>query len=426
MLLPVRRSRRCSASRLVPVAVLLALLFLTPTYAQQDPIIETCAVNWCNTVVTILEPCGGGATNSSLQQSLTFTVTPLLGSCQCNSQFYNAFSQCLSCIANQAKSSPDIDNQQNWVANCKTYGFDYTNAPVNYTPPITGGDTSSGSGGLSKGGIAGVVIAVLVGIAALAGGIFLFRKKKRTKGSIFQRPYTATGSAEYTPAATQPSFNAYSNYHDAAYPETHHPYTDSDQPYYDNQDFGSKQNDDTMMMNNLRHSNYIPPPVPMSSAAVVAVGSLGSPRPSDQLPQSLRSKHNDWESRQYDYSSDLISTDHLLQNDKAVYNEGDELEPPRARDRFVNDRDDHSGRRSVTPPRSNMQSYRDEFTRPNFDPEPRRNSSDRGSVTGLNLIRGAGGYDSNDEEDRDNTQESAEDTRRRRAAELFSAEGTRR
>ncbi|KAG0370971.1 hypothetical protein BGZ54_002118 [Gamsiella multidivaricata] len=426
MLFGHRHTLRGVVRGLTLLTVVGPLLFApAPVRAEPDPIIETCAISGCSTVSTLLAPCGGGATNASLQQNYLYTVTPVLGSCECNVQFYNAFSLCLSCIASQGKSSPRIDNQQAWVANCKTYGFNYTDAPINYTAPVTGGNDPSG-GGLSKGGIAGIVIAILA-IAGLVGAFFFLKsRQRRTKGSIFQRPYTSANSGSYSPTATQPAFNAYSNYNNAGYPDSNDPYTDQDQSYYQNQQqhYGSGQNDDAMMMNNLQHSSYIPPPVPMSAAAVAAVGEVASPRPTDSFPQSLRNKNNDWQGRQNEYATDLVSSDQLLHNDKAVYDEGEDLEPPRSRDRFVNDRDDFTSRRSLTPPRANMQSYRDEFARPNFDPEPRRNSgSERGSVSGLNLARG--GYDSNDEDGRDGIHESPESARRRRAAELFSAEGTR-
>ncbi|KAK3805527.1 MAG: hypothetical protein J3Q66DRAFT_360193 [Benniella sp.] len=432
----LREQPPCGSARRLASVALLGLLFLavTPARAQPAPVLQTCAESGCKTVVSILEPCGGGATDSSLQHSLTYTVTPALGSCQCNTQFYDAFSQCLGCVALQGQSSPSIDTQQNWIDNCKTYGFDFTMAPVNVTAPTGGDDSGSGKkGGITAGGVVGIVIAALTAIAALTGGFILYRNKhKRSKGSIFKRPtYTAAGTDEYNPSGAQPSFNAYTNYQNDAHPESYGGYTDNDQSYYDHQ-YGSQQNDDTLMMSNLKHSSYIAPPAPMSSEAVAAVShlNLGSPRPGDQYPQSLRSKHNDWESRQHDYNADLTSADHLLHNDKAVYDEGEELEPPRARERFVNDRDDLSTRRSLTPPRSaNLQSYRDEFTRPSFERETGRDSPDRGSVTGMNMVRGAGGvprrggYDSHDDE---GDREDAENIRRLRAAELFSAEGSRR
>ncbi|KAF9916841.1 hypothetical protein BX616_002671 [Lobosporangium transversale] len=451
-----------TASRTIKLS-LFVFLFSTAiqpaiTQGVPDPIIETCLSVGCSTTAKLLEPCGGGATNSSLQQNFVYTVTPVLGSCECNSQFFNAFSQCLSCIASQAKSRPTIDNQQNWVADCKTYGFNFTNEPLpNYVAPIGGPDPSKG--GLAGGAIAGIVIAVLAAVGAIAAGFFLFRnKRRRTKGGIFERPYSAanTDNDGYESTPSQPSFNTYTNYNNAGYPDNHNysgGYSDDpDQSYYNNNNYNnnfnqqqqlysSGQNDEPIMMENLQHSTYISPPAPMTNEAVAAVTAaaggtsglspLGSPRPSDQYPQSLRSKNNIWgENRQHEYSSDLVSTNQALHNDKAVYDEAEELEPPRARDRFQNDRDDYTNRRSLTPPRANMQSYRDEFQRPSFDREPRRNSgSERGSVTGLNLTSrpipsglASGpitGYDSNDED-------SPENARRRRAAELFSAEGTRR
>ncbi|KAI1312666.1 hypothetical protein EDD11_002865 [Mortierella claussenii] len=430
----------------------LVLVATPPVLAAPDPIIEICSSSGCNTASTLLAPCGGGATNSSIQQNFTYTVTPVLGSCECNSQFFNAFSQCLACIASQAKSLPVIDTQQNWEADCKTYGFNFTAAPINYTAPIAGpGSDAGGKGGLGGGAIAGIVIAVLALAAAAAGFMFFRNRKRRTKNGIFERPFTVAGagSGGYEPTPSQPSFNAHTSYHNGDYSDSHGGgYMGQDQDQYTNyggysqnpnptlqeQHYGSGQNDDEIMMSNMQHSTYIPPPAPMSAAAVAAVGhTLGSPRPSDAYPQSLRNKNKDWDSRQHEFSSDLVSTDQLLHNDKAVYEDGEELEPPRSRDRYVNDRDDFTNRRSLTPPRANMQSYRDEYARPSFDREPRRNSgSERGSLSGLNLARTGGGggasglgYDSSNE-DESNTQESPETARRRRAAELFSAEGTRR
>ncbi|KAG0046699.1 hypothetical protein BGZ89_005222 [Linnemannia elongata] len=335
--------RRSTLAAFIP-ALIAILAAHNPVSAQADPVMEYCAGTGCSSVVTLLNPCGGGASNSSLQQDFTYTVTPDLGSCECNSQFFNALSSCLGC-----------------------------------------------------------------------------------------------------PTNNQAGFNTYNNYQHDEYP-SNGGYSDYDQQNY----YGSGQNgDDSMAMSNLQHSNYIPPPMPMSPSAVAAVASatggiqrpLGEPRPSDQFPQSLR-PDKEWDSsdntqRHSEYTSDLISNDHLLYNDKAVIEDDDEgvLEPPRARDRYRNDRDDFTQRRSMTPPRANMQSYRDEFTRPSFDREPRRNSgSERGSISGLRVAAGAGsGYNSQDESSEGGLQsgrldlsDSPESARRRRAAELFSAEGTRR
>ncbi|KAG0262033.1 hypothetical protein BG011_000386 [Mortierella polycephala] len=351
---------------------------------------------------------------ASLQQDLDYTVTPELGSCQCNSEFFNAFHNCLACISSQGKNSPQIDNQQNWVASCESYGYNFTSAPIPYKPPVNGGSSS-----LSKGAIIGIVVAALV-VVALAGTlIFLRTRKRRTKAGIFERPYTPTSSGaggSYAPTPTEPTFNAYSNYHNADYPDNNAGgggggYTDQDQQYYNydqnvpqqqqQHHYGADQNDensDMVMMNNLKNPGYILPPAPMSAAAVAAVADIASPRPSDSFPQSLRKKPTDWDhqQRQHEFSSDLVSSHQLLPNEKAEFDDGEELEPPRARDRFANDRDDFTSRRSVTPPRANMQSYRDELARPSFEREPRRNSgSDRGSVSGINAARRGvvAGYD---------------------------------
>ncbi|KAF9943987.1 hypothetical protein BGZ70_005176, partial [Mortierella alpina] len=352
------------------------------TLAQADPIVEHCATTGCSVVTTMLGPCGGGASDAALQHDAVYTVTPLLGSCQCNSQFFNAFSSCLACIATQGKSLPSIDNQQNWVRDCTTYGFNFTDAPIPYRAPI--GGVSESSGGLGKGAIIGIIVAVVV-VAGLAGAFMYLRtRKRRTKAGIFERPYTSASSGHggtYAPTPTQPTFNTNSNYHSADYPNNQGGFSDQDhdQQYYNYSQndqqyhYGSDQNmdgnggdSDAMMMSNMQRSSYIPPPVPMSPTAVAA----------------------------------------------AVYEDDDDLEPPRARDRYVNDRDDFTSRRSLTPPRANMQSYRDEFARPSYDREGRRNSgSDRGSVSGANAVRGAGGvaspvggggagstgYDSNDD-----------------------------
>ncbi|KAF9135264.1 hypothetical protein BGW39_003944 [Mortierella sp. 14UC] len=433
---------------------ILAALTPTPVTAQvADPVMDYCSNVGCSSVVSLLNPCGGGASNSSLQQDLTYTVTADLGSCECNSRFFNALSECLGCVTSQGKNRPVIDNQINWTNSCKSYGFKFTDAPIPYQPPTSGG---SSSGGLGGGAIAGIVIGVLV-LAGAAGGFFFYRNRKggRSKNSLFKRPYTAANaSGSYEPTNNQTGFNTYSNFQHDEYPDSNQQQQQGYSDYDQNNYYGSGQNgDDSMAMSNLQHSSYIPPPIPMSPSAVAAVASttgaggiqrpLGDPRPSDQFPQSLRVKaNNEWEdqnhsNRQNEYASDLISNDHLLYNDKAVIEDDeDELEPPRARDRYRNDRDDFTQRRSMTPPRANMQSYRDEFTRPSFDREPRRNSgSERGSVSGLRVAAGGGGgsgYNSQDEgseglqSGRLDMGESPESARRRRAAELFSAEGNRR
>ncbi|KAF9107483.1 hypothetical protein BGX29_006171 [Mortierella sp. GBA35] len=397
---------------ILPALIALALNNNKADAQTADPVMQYCSTTGCSTVISLLNPCGGGASNSSLQQDYTFTVTPDLGSCECNSQFFDALSSCLGCISSQGKNSPAIDTQINWTNQCKDYGFNMTALPIPYTPPIKGGSgVGSNSGGLGGGAIAGIVIGLLVVAGA---GAFFF------------------------PTNNQAGFNTYNNYQHDEYPDNHTTgggYSDYEQNYY-----GSGQNDDdSMAMSNLQHSNYIPPPVPMSPSAVAAVAAvgqhrpLGEPRPSDQFPQSLRVKaaNKEWDGqqqhRQNELTSDLISNDQLLYNDKAVIEDDeDELEPPRARDRYRNDRDDFTQRRSMTPPRANMQSYRDEFTRPSFDREPRRNSgSERGSMTGLRV---GSGYNSPDESSpaEGGQSESPESARRRRAAELFSAEGSRR
>ncbi|KAF9439297.1 hypothetical protein BGZ76_006026 [Entomortierella beljakovae] len=415
-----------------------AILSATLISAAPDPIIEGCLTTGCNTVRTILGPCGGGAGDTSLQQNAVYTVTPFLGSCECNSQFFNAFHDCLACVASQAKSSPSIDNQQNWVEQCDNYGFNFTDAPIPFILPKAG-DTSNTAhlpsvGGASPGSglAAGAIIGIVIGVIVVFGlvGYFIFRsRKRRTKNDIFAKPYTLANNTDAEDSAsTRPAFTTFNNYQNAGYPTSSIGYSDQDQvsqyDYSQNQDqfntYSSNQNDETdaMMMKNLRHSNYIPPPIPMSPSAVDAVnnfGNLGSPRPGDAYPQNLP-KNKDWEGRQYEFTSDLISTDQLLHNDKQAFNEEEDLALPRS-NRFENDRDDLVGRRSLTPPRATMSSYRDEFARPSYEYEPRRNSGERGSVSGMNIIRS--GYDSNDEE-RNSNSESPE-SRRRRGGDLFAS-----
>ncbi|KAG0076956.1 hypothetical protein BGZ90_007950 [Linnemannia elongata] len=340
--------RRSTLAAFIP-ALIAILAAHNPVNAQADPVMEYCSGTGCSSVVTLLNPCGGGASNSSLQQDFTYTVTPDLGSCECNSQFFNALSSCLGCVSSQGKNFPAIDTQINWTNSCKAAGFNFTQNPIPYQPPTSGGSDRSGGGGLGGGAIAGIVIALLV--VAGAGGFLFWRSRgggRRSKNSIFERPYTAANaSGSYEPTNNQAGFNTYNNY-----------------------------------------------------------------------------QHDD------EYTSDLISNDHLLYNDKAVIEDDDEgvLEPPRARDRYRNDRDDFTQRRSMTPPRANMQSYRDEFTRPSFDREPRRNSgSERGSISGLRVAAGAGsGYNSQDESSEGGLQsgrldlsDSPESARRRRAADSF-------
>ncbi|KAF9976659.1 hypothetical protein BGZ65_007727 [Modicella reniformis] len=182
-----------------------------------------------------------------------------------------------------------------------------------------------------------------------------------------------------------------------------------------------------MMQNMSSNSDYVPPPphpastalsntsatsVGATAAAAAAAGYAAS-RPSDSFPQSLRSRPKGWDNPDTEEpSSGILSTD-THYNDKAEFGEGEELEPPRSRSRFANE---NSSRRSMTPPRANMQSYRDDYNRPSFEREVARTGSE---ASGLNMLRGV---------DSDNEQhDSPESARRRaRAAELFSAESTRR
>ncbi|KAF9383124.1 hypothetical protein CPC16_009047 [Podila verticillata] len=428
------------------------ILLATATYvaAAPDPIIETCS-----------QPSTFGcASNSSLQQDLIYTPTASLGGCECNSAFYNAFSSCLACIKSQGESSPEIQNQQDWVKSCNSYGFNFTANPIaNATNPSTGPDASSSSSGLSTGAIVGIVIGV-VGVLALIGAAAYFKNRKGK--NPLERPYTANSGGEYVPTAGADNNNNDNNnnsYHNADYSDSNNYYPDNqyqsqqygdynnhiNQPYqqsgyengynnygngygneYQNGLYGNNNNND-MMMQPLE--SYIPPPGSTSpntaaavAAAAAAVISTPSPRPSDTFPQSLRSKPTAW--NQSELTSGLIGSPN---NDKAEFEEGEEvLEPPRSQSRFTRDSDDFTSRRSMTPPRP-MLSYRDDFNRPSFEREPRHSGSDRGSISGIGLARSGNDSTSAQDEDASGIEDSPEFARRRaRAAELFSAESGRK
>ncbi|KAG0212892.1 hypothetical protein BGX28_005354 [Mortierella sp. GBA30] len=460
-----------SSPRLVLLTALgLLLSTALPGSAAPDPVLNTCYTNGCSTVFSTLAPCGGGVSNDTfhlLEQDLVYTPTASLGGCQCNSKFFNAFSSCLACISSVGSNSPEIDNQQDWVSNCKTYGFDFTELPVTNSTNSDGdnGDDGNNGSGLSKGAIAGIVIGALA-VIALIGALFFIRSRRQKQDKVvddmkFEQPAIPTNhtgglvASATTPQATDNEF------HSTAYPSTHdqdtdyytnqhaayqEPYasgqTQQDQYYsngYPNSYYGASPND-TMMRNfdnnNNNHSNtnYVPPPphpgTPSSPTAVAAAPLQSSPRPSESMPQSLRSRPKGWgDDHQRHLSSDISLNNQVFHNDKAEFDEGEELEPPRSRDRFVNDRDDFTSRRSMTPPRANMQSYREEYHRPSVEQrEPYLSGSDRGSVTGLDIVRGGGGTGEHTGDDLTRgSLDSPESARRRaRAAELFSAEGTRR
>lgn len=441
------------------------ILLATASYvaAAPDPIIETCSqpsTFGCPQVVALLDPCGGGASNSSLQQDLIYTPTASLGGCQCNSAFYNAFSSCLACIKSQGESSPEIQNQQDWVKNCNSYGFNFTSNPIaNVTNPPTGPDGSSSSGGLSAGAIVGIVIGV-VGVLALVGAALYF--KNRSGKNPLERPYTANSGGEYVPTTGADNNNTDNNYHNADFSDANNYYPDNqyqnqqygdfnnynNQPYqqsgyencynnnygngygneYQNGYYGNNNNNNKNDMMMQPMESYIPPPGSTSpntaaavAAAAAAVISTPSPRPSDTFPQSLRSKPTAW--NQPEPTSGL-GTPH---NDKAEFEEGEEvLEPPRSQSRFTRDSDDFTSRRSMTPPRPIL-SYRDDFSRPSFDREPRHSGSDRGSISGIGLTRSGNDSTSAHDEDASGIEDSPEFARRRaRAAELFSAESGRK
>ncbi|KAG0298110.1 hypothetical protein BGZ96_002602 [Linnemannia gamsii] len=514
------------------LALTLVLLFSPTTVVEAAPseVIETCIDNGCNKVFSILDPCGGGATNETLQQSLIFTPTQALAGCQCNTEFFNAFSLCLSCIASQRETEPEIQNQQDWNRNCENYGFPVGPLPiVNSTNPINNGgsdDGSSNNSGVSAGAIVGIVVGVLVIVAALVGTIVFARRRRRNqkqeKSAVFEPASgSPNGSDHYNHAAATadtadhndhayqqqqedyPATYQHNNYYNDQHAHYQDPSSDSYQNnnsyaaqqsqdnYYSNDFTNSNGNingkvngyydtpnvgpHDTVMMQNLNTQSgkggYVPPPphpaspTHGSSSEVYAT----SPRSSDTFPHSLRNKPKTWGTPATSYvtqplelTSGLIATEqhHPFGNhqhqasssqfdDKTEFDDGEELEPPAPYST------DFPTRRSMTPPRATMQSYRDEFTRPSFEREPRRSGSDRGSISGpangggmgmSNMIRGSdngssGGYgfnnNSNNHVDYDQqgeqldfaraSQDSPESARRRaRAAELFSAEGTRR
>ncbi|KAG0288857.1 hypothetical protein BGZ97_006658 [Linnemannia gamsii] len=526
-------SGRTKTTQRLPLAVcaLLAstlVLLFSPTAivdAEPSDVIQTCINNGCNKVFSILDPCGGGATNETLQQSLIFTPTQSLGGCQCNTEFYNAFSLCLSCIASQAESFPEIQNQQDWNRNCEDYGFPVGPFPiVNSTNPIDNNSNNSSDGsGLSTGAIVGIVVGVLV-VAALVGAFVFVRRRnqKQEKSAVFEPAGGSPNGSDHYNHAAATADTADHNDHayqqqqedyptsyqqNDYYNDQHAHYQDpsSDSHYQNNNSYAAQHaqdnyysNDftngnangngnvsgyydtanvgpqDTMMMQNLNNQSgnggYVPPPphpaspTHGSSSEVYAT----SPRSSDTFPQSLRNKPKTWGTPTTSYvtqpqelTSGLIATEqhsfsnHQQQssssqfNDKTEFDDGEQLEPPAP---YLND---FPPRRSMTPPRATMQSYRDEFNRPSLEREPRRSGSDRGSISGAaggggmgmnNMIRGSdngssGGYgfsnNSNSHVDYDQqgeqldfsraSQDSPEGARRRaRAAELFSAEGTRR
>ncbi|KAF9564576.1 hypothetical protein EC968_004459 [Mortierella alpina] len=451
----------CSPHQVLLSALGLLVLSALPSSAAPETTLQRCYNNGCSAVFSMLEPCGGGVSNSTfhlLEQDRIYTPTASLGGCQCNSKFFNEYSSCLACIRSVGETEPEIDNQQNWVANCASYGFNFTESPIaNSTNPGNDNNANQG-GGLSKGAIAGIVIGALV-VLALIGACFFVRSRRRrqnkdlntvgleqtTSGypktdhaaaSAAVPPTSQAAGGEYQnagyPASYEQQNDYYANQH-AAYQQPYSPDSQQQQQYYSNGYsngyYGTAGTHDATAMQNLDgvSNNYIPPPphpgTTSSPTAVAAVAMQGSPRPSDTFPQSLRSKPKGWggEHSQRESSMDIIpnTNNAFLNNDKAEFEEGEELEPPRSRTRFVNDRDDFTSRRSMTPPRANMQSYREEYSRGSVD----RGGSDRGSVTGLDIVRGE---QQGDELTRGSLDSPESARRRARAAELFSAEGTRR
>ncbi|KAF9947845.1 hypothetical protein BGZ72_010226 [Mortierella alpina] len=451
----------CSPRQALLSAVGLLLLATLPSSAAPETTLATCYNNGCSAVFSMLEPCGGGVSNSTfhlLEQDRVYTPTASLGGCQCNSKFFNAYSSCLACISSVGETDPEIDNQQNWVASCASYGFNFTESPIANSTNSGSNNNANQGGGLSKGAIAGIVIGALA-VLALIGACFFVRSRRRRQSKDLntvdfeqtnpEYPKTdhavsaavpatsqaAGGEYQHTgyPASYEQQNDFYANQH-AAYQQPYSPDAQQQQQQYysdgySNGYYGTAGPHDAMAMQNLDSANnsYVPPPphpgTTSSPTAAAAVAMQGSPRPSDTFPQSLRSKPKGWggENSPRESSMDIIQNNsNAFHNDgKAEFEEGEELEPPRSRTRFVNDRDDFTSRRSMTPPRANMQSYREEYNRPSGD----RGGSDRGSVTGLDIVRGE---QQGDDLARGSLDSPESARRRARAAELFSAEGTRR
>ncbi|KAF9432482.1 hypothetical protein BGZ76_010719 [Entomortierella beljakovae] len=415
---------------------------------------DRCFHTGCSTVITLLDPCGGGATNSSLQQDLVYTPTKSLGACECNSYFFNNLSSCLSCIASQAENFPEIEDQPGWVDNCNTYGFNFTATPItNSTNNNNNNDNNNDSGsGLSTGAIVGIVVGAIVLLALIIiGAWFYFRggnKNKQTNEKKYEHSSITTGAGaagaesmanyqetEYSDAYNHQGQNDhYANYTGNIDPNTQNRGYSSEYQdgYYGTNNYN---NNSTMVQNANYNSNqndvYVPPPPHPSSTSTKEVAGGGErysnvSRPLDSQPQSLRSKPKGWDSPSQNDVSSSLPMGHTLKNDKTEFDEGEELEPPRTINRYGSQ--EFIPRRSMTPPRANMQSYRDEYSRPSTEREPRRSGSDIGSVSGIHMVRGVESgsinytnYDQSMDDPR-TSQDSPESARRRaRAAELFSA-----
>ncbi|KAG0233540.1 hypothetical protein BGW42_007375 [Actinomortierella wolfii] len=452
MVVPLRSSWQ--ASVVTAGALIFAAAWLPSVTAQLDPM--TVCKGHCDSVVDILAPCGGGATNETLQQDLIFTPTKSLGGCECNQVFYGALSSCLHCIASQGRNEPEIQDYNDFVASCKSYGFSFTQTPIRNSthPGIVGPEGDSGSSGLSGGAIAGIVIGALAVIALAVAGFVLSKRRKRTK---FEQVEASSVTDGYASTPTQAEFSPlHNNYHNSNYQQDDYYQDDQGQNQYyqssadmynQHQQHGNQEyqgydqsgydpagyDHNTYAMQSIpvtsaANTDYVPPPVSSpTTAAAVALGaaSLG-PRPPDSQPQSLRNKTNAWASASRDDMNN--NSNPTLHNDKALYDEDEELEPPRSRERFRTDHEEF--RRSLTPPRAAMQSYKDDLTRPSFErghhSRPSLSGSERGSVTGLGMVRGANGSSDALESSPLGRGDSPEANRRReRAAELFSAEGKR-
>ncbi|KAI8363381.1 hypothetical protein B0O80DRAFT_12358 [Mortierella sp. GBAus27b] len=403
----------------------LSVFLSSAPFIAADPV-DQCYNTGCGTALSILQPCGGGIANSSLLQTAVYTPTDSLAGCECNSYFYNLFSSCLSCITtlSQGQNNPEIQDQPKWTEECSSFGYNFTALPA-----ITSSadyDASKGSGGLSKGAIVGIVIGALA-LLAVVGAFFFFRSRKsrHTKSDASEESGASTGAT--SGAVAIGSGSQYYNNTDDYYAHQQAGYEDpSGQQRYPSSEYQNggyyvtEGKHDNMMMQNINNNNnggYVPPPPHPASTTIqtttngtsivsspTAATYAAASRPSDTFPQSLRSRPIGWDNEKQEPGSSLLSSDHF-HNDKAEFEDGEELEPPRSRSRFASG-EDYQSRRSMTPPRA---TYRDEFRRPSLE-----RGSDRGSVTGLRV-------DSDTEQ-----QDSPESARRRaRAAELFSAESRR-
>lgn len=433
-------------SSLVLVAGLSVFLATTALVAA-DPIsvIESCYNTGCGAAFTILEPCGGGITNSSLQQDLVYTPTESLGGCECNTYFYDLFASCLSCVSTLGQNKPEIQNLDDWTNACRDNGYNMTTMPIVTSANPTANEQSSG---LSKGAIIGIVIGALALLALVVVLCFLKgRGNRKAKSDVSKESGVTSAAAAGAswPAATGPESQYLDTDGDGGIypPPGNVDLSDlaGQQQYpsdYYNGYYGGGKDEIPMTEEIISNGSYVPPPphppqvgstAPVSgyiaasrlsdvslTGTTPAAVYMAASRPSDSSPQSrsLRSRPTGWDQEKQGPNSSLISMEHTL-GDKAEIDD-DELERP-SRSRFATG-DDYR-RRSITPPRA---TYRDDLRRPSFEREPRPSGgSDRGSISAVNMLRveSSGG-------DAEQYDPPGSARRRAHAAELFSAESTRR